>query len=226
MCETLPEEWRRALFESVRSDWFEQLQQFVSSEREQGPVYPPPHDVFRAFHLTSLTDARVVILGQDPYHGEGQAHGLCFSVQPHVKLPPSLKNIFKERQEDLGMPVPQHGNLDAWAREGVLLLNTVLTVRDSSANSHRNQGWERFTDAVIRCLADRDAACVFVLWGNPAQKKRELIDQQRHRIVASAHPSPLSARRGFLGSRPFTAINSHLAELGRPAIDWRLDEER
>jgi uracil-DNA glycosylase len=221
----LPDDWRRELAESIEADWFVQLDEFVRRERTAAVVYPPHDQVFRAFQLTPFSQVRTVILGQDPYHGEGQANGLCFSVQQGVKHPPSLRNIFKERETDLSMTPPVAGNLDAWARQGVLLLNTVLTVRESQANSHQKRGWERLTDDAIRRVGEHSEPCIFVLWGKPAQKKRSLIDTSRHRIIESAHPSPLSAFRGFFDSRPFSLVNKHLAELGRGSIDWRVDEE-
>lgn len=213
-------DWSAALAESLESDWFQSLQEFVDLQRESETVYPPTDEVFRAFELTSLADTRVVILGQDPYHGAGQAHGLCFSVAESVsKLPPSLKNIYKELATDLDCEIPQHGNLESWARQGVLLLNTVLTVREASANSHRKQGWEQFTDAVIKCVGDREQPCVFILWGKPAEKKLALIGDH-HATIVSPHPSPLSAHRGFFGSCPFSKSNEALESFGSESIDW------
>lgn len=213
-------DWSAALAESLESDWYRSLQEFVDLQRASETVYPPAAEVFRAFELTSLVDTRVVILGQDPYHGAGQAHGLCFSVSESVsKLPPSLKNIYKELATDLGCEIPQQGNLESWARQGVLLLNTVLTVREGSANSHRKKGWEKFTDAVIKCIGNRDQPCVFILWGKPAEKKLSLIGDH-HRAIISPHPSPLSAHRGFFGSRPFSNANESLEGFGCESIDW------
>ena len=213
-------DWTDALKESLESPWFASLQKFVTEQRDTETVYPPADQVFRAFELTSLADTRVVILGQDPYHGPDQAHGLCFSVPETIsKLPPSLKNIYKELSADLGCDIPQHGNLESWARQGVLLLNTVLTVRKSEANSHRKKGWETFTDAVIQSVGSRETPCVFILWGKPAEKKLPLIDQQ-HTTIVSPHPSPLSAHRGFFGSRPFSKTNDALREFGATPIDW------
>lgn len=218
----LPTAWRELLADELpRLPWAE-LAAFVAEERLRQTVFPADEDLFRAYQLCSPEQVRVVLLGQDPYHDDGQAHGLCFSVRPGVPLPPSLKNILKELQADLGMSPPDHGCLEPWARQGVLLTNVVLTVRAHQPHSHRSRGWEEFTDAVIARLSADSRPRVFVLWGNPAQQKARLIDVTRHRIVAAAHPSPLSARRGFFGSRPFSTINRHLRELEQPEIDWRL----
>jgi len=212
--------WTKALEPQFNSDWFVELSAFVGQQRREATVFPPAKDTFRAFQLSSLSDTRVVILGQDPYHGSGQAHGLCFSVADSVaKLPPSLKNIYKELATDLDCEIPQHGNLESWARQGVLLLNTVLTVRESEANSHRKRGWEKFTDAVIELLGRSETPCVFVLWGKPAEKKLKFIGDQHHSIV-SPHPSPLSAHRGFFGSQPFSKTNDALQSFGREPINW------
>jgi len=219
----LPDDWRDVLADAVGAPWVSELERQVASERQSGAVFPPEHDVFRAFWLTPFAQVRVVLLGQDPYHGAGQAHGLCFSVPHGVKAPPSLRNILRELTEDLGVPPAGHGDLSAWAEHGMLLLNTVSTVREGAAGSHRRFGWERFTDAVIAALSTQSRAMVFVLWGNPAREKRALIDTTRHRVVEAAHPSPLSAHRGFLGTRPFSAIQSALTELGQPAFDFRRD---
>lgn len=215
-------DWTEALAPQLESEWFQMLTDFVSQQRDEATVYPPAKDTFNAFQFTSLANTRVVILGQDPYHGPDQAHGLCFSVLDSVsKLPPSLKNIYKEMASDLECEIPQHGNLESWARQGVLLLNTVLTVRESEANSHRKKGWEKFTDAVIRCVGERATPCVFILWGKPAEKKLPLIGDQ-HQSIVSAHPSPLSAHRGFHGSRPFSRTNEALISCGQAPIDWTL----
>ena len=214
-------DWTPALKSQLESDDFLKLMAFVAEQRSTYTVFPKPEDTFNAFRFSSLADTRVVILGQDPYHGAGQAHGLSFSVQQGIKIPPSLRNIYKEYVADLKLDPPKHGDLSAWAKQGVLLLNTVLTVREGEANSHRKQGWERFTDAVIQTLSDRQQPVVFILWGKPAEKKRSLIDS-RHGVIVSPHPSPLSARRGFFGSRPFSKTNELLAEFGQPLIDWRL----
>ena len=213
-------DWTEALAPQLESDWFQTLSEFVNQQRGEATVYPPAEETFNAFQFTSLTNTRVVILGQDPYHGPDQAHGLCFSVQDSViKLPPSLKNIYKEMAADLGCEIPPRGNLESWARQGVLLLNTVLTVRESEANSHRKKGWEKFTDAVIRCIGQRENPCVFILWGKPAEKKLQLIADQ-HLSIVSPHPSPPSAHRGFFGSRPFSRTNEALASFGQTPIDW------
>lgn len=220
---TLPDCWRTALTADLQSAWFSELTTFVETERASHEVFPEPEDVFAALQLTPLKHVKVVILGQDPYHGVGQAHGLSFSVRHGVKLPPSLRNIYRELEEDLGVSTPQHGFLESWARQGVLLLNTVLTVRAHKANSHRKRGWEQFTDRIIKTVAD-SRHVVFMLWGNPAQKKSELIGQ-KHLIIQSAHPSPLSARRGFFGSRPFSRANTWLQSNGLGPINWELPAE-
>lgn len=221
MIGTLPASWEAALGAELRQSYVRELGEFVERERERGEVYPPREEVFAAFEATPFDSVRVLILGQDPYHGPGQGHGLCFSVRPGVRVPPSLRNIYRELRDDLGHPVPDHGSLLPWAHQGVLLLNTVLTVRAGEANSHRGKGWERFTDAVIRAVSARPEPTAFVLWGAPARKKRALIDTERHAVVEGAHPSPLSAKR-FFGSRPFSQVNEALAARGRPPVDWRL----
>lgn len=215
----LPASWRAELGTELEQPYFTALTRFVDEERGRGSVFPPPQDVFAAFARTPLERVRAVIVGQDPYHGEGQAHGLCFSVRPGVPVPPSLRNIYKELESDLGIPRPAHGDLGSWAAQGVLLLNTVLTVRKDEANSHAGRGWERFTDAALRAVSRREHV-VFLLWGNSAREKAELIDA-RHTRIESAHPSPLSARK-FLGSRPFSRTNAALAAHGQGAIDWSL----
>lgn len=198
------------------------LQEFVQRERRYHQVFPPHDEVFAALHLTSYVATRVVILGQDPYHGPGQAHGLCFSVRPGVAVPPSLVNIYKELNADLGVPIPDHGNLRAWAEQGVLLLNTTLTVRKGAAASHQGRGWETFTDEVIGAVNVKPHPVVFILWGSHARKKRALLDTSRHVVIESAHPSPLSAHNGFFGSQPFSRTNAALVAAGLPPIDWRL----
>ena len=220
---TLPASWQDALGDELRQPYFAELTEFVEKERANGPVYPPPSEVFAALDSTPFDRVKVLVLGQDPYHGEGQGHGLCFSVRPGVRTPPSLRNIFKEMHAELGTPVPDNGYLMPWAEQGVLLLNAVLTVRASEANSHKGKGWERFTDAVIRAVAERPDPAVFVLWGNYAQKKLPLIDAERHVVVKGAHPSPLSARK-FFGSRPFTQIDAAVAAQGHTPIDWRIPD--
>ncbi len=217
----LPDDWRDALASLVDPEALGAVLDFVRDERARGEVYPAADDVFAALELCPFAEVRVVILGQDPYHGPGQAHGLAFSVRSGVPLPPSLRNLFKEREDDLGLAPPEHGELTAWARQGVLLLNTVLTVRRGEANAHRGRGWERFTDAVIDAVAGASRPVVFVLWGAAAQKKAQRIDAGRHRIVRAPHPSPLSAYRGFFGSRPFSTVNAALDELGHPPVDWQ-----
>jgi uracil-DNA glycosylase len=220
----LPLSWHHALASELAQPYFGKLAAFVDAEREQHQVFPPEQDVFNALKTTPLEQVNVLLLGQDPYHNDGQAHGLCFSVRPGIQPPPSLVNIFKELRDDLGYPVPNNGYLQHWAEQGVLMLNAVLTVRAHEANSHKNKGWERFTDAVIRNVNEKGEQVVFVLWGNYAQKKLTLIDTTRHVVVQSAHPSPLSARNGFWGSRPFSKINAALEAAGKPVIDWQIPD--
>ncbi|NLU69930.1 uracil-DNA glycosylase [Streptomyces sp. HNM0574] len=219
----LPASWQDVLEEETAKPYFEELTEFVAQERARGPVYPPREEVFAALEATPYDRVKVLILGQDPYHGEGQGHGLCFSVRPGVKTPPSLRNIYKELRDDLGHPVPDNGCLMPWAQQGVLLLNAVLTVRAGEANSHKGKGWEKVTDAVIRAVAARPDPAVFVLWGNYAKKKLPLIDTERHAVVQGAHPSPLSARK-FFGSRPFSQIDEAVAAQGHTPIDWRIPD--
>lgn len=204
--------------------YWAELQRFVADERSRHAVYPPHDQVFAALHQTPYAEVKVVILGQDPYHGPGQAHGLCFSVQPGVDVPPSLQNIYKELHDDLGIDPPGHGCLDAWSRQGVLLLNTTLTVRARQAASHQGKGWETFTDQVIRAVNDKPERVVFILWGAAARKKKALIATGRHVIIESAHPSPLSARNGFFGSHPFSRANEALVAAGRDPVDWAIPE--
>ena len=213
-------DWNPILRAELDAPYWAELQAFVAQERREHVVYPPADEVFAALHLTPYAATRVLILGQDPYHGPGQAHGLCFSVRRGVRRPPSLDNIFKELADDVGCAPPGHGNLEAWARQGVLLLNSVLTVRAHHAGSHAAKGWERFTDRVIRVVNDKPERVVFVLWGAYARKKAALIDLSRHVVIESAHPSPLSARNGFFGSRPFSRANAALAEAGLGPIEW------
>ena len=215
-------DWNPLLRDQFDQPYWSELQTFVADERQRHTVYPPSADVFAALHLTPYADTRVVILGQDPYHGPQQAHGLCFSVRPGVRIPPSLANIHKELHDDLGLPIPDHGNLEAWARHGVLLLNTTLTVRAGQAASHQKHGWETFTDHVIEVVSDKPETVVFILWGNSARRKRALIDTTRHVVIESAHPSPLSAHNGFFGSKPFSRANAALVAAGREPIDWNL----
>jgi uracil-DNA glycosylase len=218
----VPTDWNPLLRGEFAKPYWQELQRFVADERSRTQVYPASDDVFAALHLTPYAETRVLILGQDPYHGPGQAHGLCFSVRPGVTAPPSLVNILKELRDDLGCDVPAHGCLDAWARQGVLLLNAVLTVRAAAAASHAGKGWETFTDEVIRTVAAKEQRVVFILWGGYARRKKALIDTSRHVVIESAHPSPLSARNGFFGSRPFSRANAALEEAGLPPIDWCL----
>jgi uracil-DNA glycosylase len=216
-------DWNPILRAEFDKPYWQPLMDFVATERAHHTVYPPIDEVFSALHLTPYADVKVLIVGQDPYHGPRQAHGLCFSVRRGVPIPPSLKNIHTELHDDLGIPIPDHGNLEAWARQGVLLLNTSLTVRAGQAGSHSGKGWEHFTDEVIRAVDAKPDPVVFILWGGHARKKKALIDTQRHAVIESAHPSPLSAHNGFFGSRPFSATNDALVAAGRTPIDWRLD---
>lgn len=215
-------DWNPLLRAEFTEPYWSSLQQFVVDERARGPVYPPHDQVFAALHLTPYADTRVMILGQDPYHGPGQAHGLAFSVRPGVRIPPSLGNIHRELADDVGVPVPDHGSLEAWARHGVLLLNTTLTVRGGQAASHQGNGWERFTDRVIGVVDAKPEHVVFVLWGGHARQKKSLIDRTRHTVIESPHPSPLSAHNGFFGSRPFSRANDALVAHGQQPIDWSL----
>jgi uracil-DNA glycosylase len=220
---SLPDDWRAVLADELKQPYFRALKEFVDQEREEQTVYPPEGDVFNAFKFTPYEDVKVLLLGQDPYHGPGQAQGLCFSVRPGVRPPPSLQNMLKELHNDQGCKVPNNGSLERWAEQGVMLLNAVLTVRKGEPASHAGKGWERFTDAVIRALNARPRPLVFALWGGYAQKKKKLIDAPPHRVVTAAHPSPLSAKK-FLGSRPYSAINRALEELGENPIDWQLPD--
>jgi uracil-DNA glycosylase len=215
-------DWNPVLRAELAKPYWSELQRFVADERARGAVYPGHDEVFAALHLTPYADVKVLILGQDPYHGPGQAHGLCFSVRPGVPPPPSLVNILKELHDDLGIAPPPHGCLEAWARQGVLLLNATLTVRARQAASHQGKGWETFTDEVIRAVSAKPERVVFILWGASARRKRGLVDTDRHVVIESAHPSPLSAHNGFFGSRPFSRANAALAEAGREPVDWGL----
>jgi uracil-DNA glycosylase len=217
-------DWNPVLRAEFAKEYWPPLQQFVAAERAADDVFPADDEVFSALHLTPFANVRVLILGQDPYHGPGQAHGLCFSVPRGTATPPSLVNIFKELHSDLGYPRPTHGNLEAWAQQGVLLLNAVLTVRAHKANSHQGKGWEQFTDQLIRAVNDKPETVVFILWGAYARKKKTLIDTTRHVVIESAHPSPLSAHNGFFGSKPFSRTNAALVAAGRAPIDWRLPD--
>lgn len=213
-------QWDAVLQDAYEAPSYTQLREFLKKEYGEHIVYPEMDNIWSAFKHTPYESVKVVILGQDPYHGKGQAHGLSFSVQPGVKIPPSLRNIFKELASDIGCSIPVSGSLLGWAEQGVLLMNTVLTVREGEAHSHRKQGWEAFTDEVIRKLSDRDEPIVFILWGRPAQEKKRLIDLTKHVTIESVHPSPLSANRGFFGSRPFSKTNEQLASWGNSEIDW------
>jgi uracil-DNA glycosylase len=215
-------DWNPILRAELGKPYWPELQRFVADERSRHTVYPAHDEVFAALHLTPYRDVKVLILGQDPYHGAGQAHGLCFSVRRGVPVPPSLQNIFKELRDDLGIEPPDHGCLDAWAAQGVLLLNATLTVRARQAASHQGKGWETFTDEVIRAVSAKPERVVFILWGAAARRKKSLIDTSRHVIIESAHPSPLSAHNGFFGSRPFSRANEALVAAGREPVDWRI----
>jgi len=219
---SIPKDWSEALSSERGAPWFDELCSFVAGERTRSTVYPPDSDVFAALAHTPLEQVKVVLVGQDPYHGPNQAEGLAFSVRAGVKPPPSLVNMFKELASDVGIPAPGSGSLVPWAKQGVLLLNTVLTVRAGEANSHKGKGWEQLTDAIIRVASERCAPSVFVLWGSHAKKKKALIDVTRHRVLEGVHPSPLSAHAGFFGSRPYSRINALLSELGREPIAWPL----
>ncbi len=216
----IEESWREALSDEFESPYFLELKDFLKKEKSMYRIFPPGPQIFSAFNLTPLPAVRVVIIGQDPYHGFGQAHGLCFSVPDGVQVPPSLVNIYKELHDDLGIPVPKSGNLEKWAKQGVLLLNATLTVRAGQAGSHQGKGWEVFTNTVIKTVSDLRAGVVFLLWGKYAQDKRSLIDAQKHFILTAPHPSPLSASRGFFGCKHFSKTNKFLEENGLGAIDW------
>ena len=216
-------DWLEALQGEFKKDYYKKLFQTVNEEYRTRQIFPPAEDVFNAFHLTPLKEVKVVIFGQDPYHGDNQAHGLCFSVKPGVEIPPSLVNIYKELQDDLGCKIPNHGYLTKWAKQGVLMLNTVLTVRAHQANSHRGIGWEEFTDAAIRVLNSQDRPIVFILWGRPAQMKKSMLTNPKHLILEAPHPSPLSSYRGFFGSKPFSKTNEFLVANGATPIDWEIE---
>ena len=219
-------DWLDALKGEFSKPYYKKLFETVNQEYRTHRVYPPADDIFNAFHLTPLKDVKVVILGQDPYHGDGQAEGLSFSVKPGVDIPPSLVNIYQELHDDLGCTIPSHGNLVKWAEQGVLLLNTVLTVRAHQANSHKDIGWEQFTDAAIRALNTIDRPIVFILWGAPAQRKESMLNNPKHLILKAPHPSPLSAYRGFFGSKPFSKTNEFLIANGIEPIDWQIENVR
>jgi uracil-DNA glycosylase len=224
MTPPIPAGWQTTLAGETEQPYYHKLQQFLEVERNQHTVFPPEPEVFTALELTPYERANVLLLGQDPYHDDGQAHGLCFSVRPGVTPPPSLANMYKELKSDVGFRIPNNGYLAPWAEQGMLMLNAVLTVRAHQPNSHKGKGWETFTDAVIRAMSAKESQVVFVLWGGYARKKVALIDAGRHVIIESAHPSPLSARNGFFGSRPFSKINAALRAAGQPKIDWQLPD--
>ena len=216
-------QWKKILSNELEASYFTKLNDFIDNEYENKTVYPLKNDIFNAFNLTLFEDIKIVILGQDPYHGKGQGHGLAFSVQEGISFPPSLKNIFKEYNSDLVLELPLSGNLTPWAKEGVFLLNTVMSVRESEAHSHKNKGWERFTDAVIKEISDERENIVFILWGKPAQLKLKLIDKNKHLVLMAPHPSLLSSYRGFFGSKPFSKANAYLIEHNINPVNWKLD---
>lgn len=216
-------DWLEPLNEEFKKPYYRKLYEFVKNEYETRQIFPNSADIFNAFEFTPLSQVKVVILGQDPYHNVGQAHGLCFSVKPDVEVPPSLVNIYQELQEDMGCYIPNNGYLTKWAGQGVMLLNTVLTVRAHAANSHRGMGWEEFTDAAIRTLNEQDRPMVFILWGKPAQSKKAMLNNPKHLILEAPHPSPLSAYRGFFGSKPFSQTNAFLEANGLGPIDWQIE---
>ncbi len=216
-------DWLSVLGDEFRKPYYKKLYEFVRQEYNTTQVFPPAEDIFNAFHLTPLSQVKVVIIGQDPYHNVGQAHGLCFSVRPDVDIPPSLVNIYQELHDDLGCYIPNNGYLVKWAKQGVLMLNTVLTVRAHMANSHQGKGWEEFTNAAISALDKQDRPIVFILWGRPAQMKKSMLHNPNHLILEAPHPSPLSAYRGFFGSKPFSQTNRFLKEHGVEPIDWQIE---
>ncbi|MGM9903409.1 MAG: uracil-DNA glycosylase [Enterococcus sp.] len=222
MKEIIHNSWQDILADEFEKEYYQHLRTFLKQEYTTEKIHPDMYHIYEALELTPYEKVKVVILGQDPYHGVNQAHGLSFSVQPKVKTPPSLVNIYKELEADLGIAPASHGNLVSWAKQGVLLLNTVLTVREGQAFSHRGKGWEQLTDKIIEKLNEREKPIIFILWGRPAQEKSKMIDQSRHIILTSPHPSPLSAHRGFFGSKPFSKTNDALLALGEKPIDWEL----
>jgi uracil-DNA glycosylase len=223
MLPEIPKSWRPVLSEELNKPYFKELQRFLAAEQKAYTIYPPEKEIFSALKFTPYGKVNVLLLGQDPYPGKDNAHGLSFSVRPGIKPPPSLVNIYKELRADVGAVIPNNGYLEPWARQGVLLLNAVLTLRAGQPNSHKGKGWESFTDAVIRRVNEKESRVVFVLWGNYAKKKKKLIDQERHRIVECAHPAPLSAKL-FFGCRPFSKVNKYLREAGKPEIDWQIPD--
>lgn len=223
MANILKNDWKDLLEDEFNKEYYQTLRNFLTNEYKTKTIYPDKYDIFNALHFTSYKDIKVVILGQDPYHGPGQAHGLSFSVNPGIKVPPSLLNIYKELNSDLGCYIPNNGYLKKWADQGVLLLNTSLTVRAGEANSHKSIGWEIFTDKIISLVNEKEDPVVFLLWGNNAIKKKNLITNKRHLILTSVHPSPLSASRGFFGSKPFSKINNFLISINKKPIDWQIE---
>lgn len=221
--EIFTNDWQEILGEEFGKSYYRELREFLKEEYAKETIYPVMENIWNAFEHTAYEDVKAVILGQDPYHGPNQAHGLSFSVQPGIAHPPSLRNIFKELEDDIGCEKPVDGTLTKWSDQGVLMLNTVLTVRQGQAHSHQKKGWEQFTDEVIRKLSERDAPVIFILWGKPAQTKKRLIDTKRHDIIEAPHPSPLSAHRGFFGSKPFSKVNKLLQSRGEAPIDFCLD---
>lgn len=221
--ETIGNDWDSILKEEFEKDYYKKIEEFLEEEYKRETIFPEREKIFEAFKLTPFKKVKVVILGQDPYHGRGQSHGLAFSVQKDVKIPPSLRNIYKELKTDLGLEIPNNGYLKSWAEEGVLLLNTALTVREGQANSHRKVGWEIFTDNVIKRINEKKDPVVFILWGNNAKEKEKYITNPIHHVVKSYHPSPLSASRGFFGTRPFSKANKFLKEHGRGQVDWSIE---
>ena len=217
-------DWLPAVNAEFKKPYYADLYRFVKEEYSKVAVYPPSDEIFSALHLTPLSKVKVVIIGQDPYHNVGQAHGLCFSVRPEVEIPPSLVNIYKELQSDLGCKIPNNGYLVKWAEQGVLLLNTVLTVRAHQANSHQGKGWEQFTDAIIRAVNAEDRPIAYLLWGRPAQSKMSMLDNPKHKVFTAPHPSPLSAHRGFFGCKHFSQANAFLMENGVEPIDWQIED--
>ena len=220
--EMVPASWQGVLAAEFDKPYFSQLEEFLTAEYANEMIYPPQEEIFSALELVGYDDVKVLLFGQDPYHGPGEAHGLSFSVKPGIKIPPSLRNIYKELNTDLGLAKPTTGYLVPWAEQGVMMLNAVLTVRHKSPNSHQKNGWEKFTDAIIKALARRDDPMVVLLWGGKAKKKAKYIDEDKHHVIKSAHPSPLSARNGFFGSKPFSKINTQLETWGKAPIDWAL----
>lgn len=223
MAEIFNNGWEELLKDEMEKDYYKKLKELLINEYNTRVVYPDAYDIYNALHYTDYKDVKVVILGQDPYHGPNQAHGLSFSVKPGVRIPPSLLNMYKELKTDLGCYIPNNGYLEKWARQGILLLNTALTVRQGQANSHRKVGWEKFTDNIIELLDQREDPIVFILWGNNAISKEPLITNKKHFIIKSVHPSPLSASRGFFGSKPFSKTNNFLESIGKDPIDWQIE---